>query len=370
MTDWPRLEPNEPSSAKRKPRSSTRAAELRRTRKLAVVAAQAATVGIDVAENQKLLRLSPRRRPESWCDAAPNGQVVAAGATVAKIREGAAKSVTTWLSPVQVAQICLGSQASLHADWMSTTERLDAEVTLIGDRADYPPTVLRHRRGASDPGDTCTPDADRIIGPLASVAAARRPSGYRDTSRQRTTRTAQPGQRAGEGHGGTQAEASTHPSDDFAGAALAAGGYFWWRSVRSTEPTELSASGAVEAQQYQVASVIAGRVTKVAVVRRGRRQARPNARRLGSVSTEAASGPSGAGREGCQRGTQQCQGGRYRRRRHSGQGQAQPGRGRSRSGKSAARLRHRDCTPQWCGGHTHDQCRRKCRSRQDLAHLE
>jgi HlyD family secretion protein len=47
--------------------------------------------------------------------------------------------------------------------------------------------------------------------------------------------------------------------------ALAAGGYFWWRSARATEPTGLSASGAVEAQQYQVASVIAGRVTKVAV---------------------------------------------------------------------------------------------------------
>jgi len=47
--------------------------------------------------------------------------------------------------------------------------------------------------------------------------------------------------------------------------ALAAGGYFWWRSARATEPTGLFASGAVEAQEYQVASVIAGRVTKVAV---------------------------------------------------------------------------------------------------------
>ena len=47
--------------------------------------------------------------------------------------------------------------------------------------------------------------------------------------------------------------------------ALAAGGYFWWWSARATEPTGVSASGAVEAQQYQVASVIAGRVTKVAV---------------------------------------------------------------------------------------------------------
>ena len=114
--------------------------ELRRTRKLAVVAAQAATVGIDVAENQKLLATVTAPASGLVVHAAPNGQVVAAGATVAKIREGAPNSVTTWLSPVQVAQICLGSQASLHADWMRTTERLDAEVTLIGDRADYPPT--------------------------------------------------------------------------------------------------------------------------------------------------------------------------------------------------------------------------------------
>jgi multidrug efflux pump subunit AcrA (membrane-fusion protein) len=114
--------------------------ELRRTRKLAVVAAQAATVGIDVAENQKLLATVTAPASGLVVHAAVKGQVVAAGATVAKIREGAPSSVTTWLSPVQVAQICLGSQASLHADWMSTTELLDAEVTLVGDRADYPPT--------------------------------------------------------------------------------------------------------------------------------------------------------------------------------------------------------------------------------------
>lgn len=47
--------------------------------------------------------------------------------------------------------------------------------------------------------------------------------------------------------------------------ALGAGGYYLWRSAHATESTGLSASGAVEAQQYQVASVIAGRVNKVAV---------------------------------------------------------------------------------------------------------
>jgi multidrug efflux pump subunit AcrA (membrane-fusion protein) len=114
--------------------------ELRRTRKLAAVAAQAATVGIDVAENQKLLATVTAPASGLVVYAASKGQVVAAGATVAKIREGTPNSVTTWLSPVQVAQICLGSQASLRADWMHTTGVVDAEVTLVGDRADYPPT--------------------------------------------------------------------------------------------------------------------------------------------------------------------------------------------------------------------------------------
>jgi multidrug efflux pump subunit AcrA (membrane-fusion protein) len=114
--------------------------ELRRTRKLAVVAAQAATVGIDVAENQKLLATVTAPVSGFVVHAASVGEVVAAGATVAKIRDGAANSITTWLSPAQVIQICLGSQAWLHADWMSPGERLDAEITMIGDRADYPPT--------------------------------------------------------------------------------------------------------------------------------------------------------------------------------------------------------------------------------------
>lgn len=114
--------------------------ELRRTRKLAVVAARAATVGIDVAENQKLLATVTAPTSGVVVQAATVGQVVAAGATVAAIREGAANSITTWLSPAQLTEVCLGAGATVRADWMSTLEQLEAEITLIGDRADYPPT--------------------------------------------------------------------------------------------------------------------------------------------------------------------------------------------------------------------------------------
>jgi hypothetical protein len=116
-------------------------AELRRTRKLAVVAADAATVGIDVAENQRLLSAVTAPASGVVVDAATVGEVVAAGATIATIRQGAATSLTTWLSPAQVGQICLGSPASVHADWM-TGQPLRAMITLIGDRADYPPTAF------------------------------------------------------------------------------------------------------------------------------------------------------------------------------------------------------------------------------------
>jgi biotin carboxyl carrier protein len=116
-------------------------AGLRRTRKLAVVAADAATVGIDVAENQKLLATVTAPASGVLVHAATVGEVVAAGTTIATIRQAAAISLTTWLSPDQVAQTCLGSKALVYADWMNG-QPMDAMITLIGDRADYPPTAF------------------------------------------------------------------------------------------------------------------------------------------------------------------------------------------------------------------------------------
>jgi multidrug resistance efflux pump len=114
--------------------------DLRRTRKLAVVAAEAATLGIDVAKNQKLLATVIAPASGVVVEAAKVGDVVAPGATVARIREGDANSVTTWLSPAQLSEVCLGSRAAVRADWMSNPQWLDAEITLIGHKADYPPT--------------------------------------------------------------------------------------------------------------------------------------------------------------------------------------------------------------------------------------
>jgi multidrug efflux pump subunit AcrA (membrane-fusion protein) len=116
-------------------------AELRRTRKLAVVAADAATVGVHIAENQKLLATVTAPVSGAVVLAPAVGDVLAPGATIATIRKGDATSLTTWLSAAQLAQVCLGSQASVDADWM-TGDPLGAMITLIGDQADYPPTAF------------------------------------------------------------------------------------------------------------------------------------------------------------------------------------------------------------------------------------
>ena len=116
-------------------------AELRRTRKLAIVAADAATVGVQVAENQKLLAVVDAPTSGVVVYAPTVGDVLAPGATVATIRKGDPTSFTTWLSTAQLAHVCLGTRASLHADWM-TGDSLGAMITLIGDHADYPPTAF------------------------------------------------------------------------------------------------------------------------------------------------------------------------------------------------------------------------------------
>ena len=99
--------------------------ELRRTRKLAVLAARAATVGIDVAENQKLLATVTAPTSGVVVQAATVGQVVAAGATVAAIREGAANSITTWLSPAQLTEVC-------HGRWGHRAGGLDEHLRATG----------------------------------------------------------------------------------------------------------------------------------------------------------------------------------------------------------------------------------------------
>jgi HlyD family secretion protein len=144
-------------------------------------------------------------------------------------------------------------------------------------------------------------------------------------------------------------------------AVLAAGGYFWWRSVRSTEPTELSASGAVEARQYQVASVIAGRVTKVAVsegdvVKRGQTLVVLDQAAL-KLQVEQA-----------EQGVKAAEAALSNAKEDGTDADVSAARARLNQAEAAVdlakvQLGYATVTaPQWCSSHAHDQCGRECRS--------
>jgi multidrug efflux pump subunit AcrA (membrane-fusion protein) len=115
-------------------------AGLRRTRKLAVIAAEAARAGIDVARNQ--LRQATVTAPAAGVvvDIVSVGQLLAPGAAVTTIREDVGPTVTSWLAPDQLATVCQGTHAQVFGDWMPPGQRASATVTHVGQRADFPPT--------------------------------------------------------------------------------------------------------------------------------------------------------------------------------------------------------------------------------------
>jgi predicted nucleic acid-binding Zn-ribbon protein len=117
-------------------------AELRRLRRLAVVAAEVARTGIDIARNE--LQLATVSAPVAGVvvDVVPVGQFLAPGATIATIREDADPTVTTWLAPDQLAGLCTRVAATVSGDWMSPGQQMKATVIRIGQRADYPPTAF------------------------------------------------------------------------------------------------------------------------------------------------------------------------------------------------------------------------------------
>ena len=105
------------------------------------MAAHAATVGVDVAENQRLLATVNTPTSGVVVNAPTVGDVLAPGATIAMIREGDATSPCDVAFGGSVGSGLSGSEASVYADWM-TGDPLGAMITLIGDQADYPPTAF------------------------------------------------------------------------------------------------------------------------------------------------------------------------------------------------------------------------------------
>ncbi len=101
-------------------------AGLRRARKLAVIAAEAARAGIDVARNQ--LRQATVTAPVAGVvvDIVSVGQLLAPGAGVTTIREDVGPTVTSWLAPDQLSTVCPGTHAQVSGDWMPPDQRASA----------------------------------------------------------------------------------------------------------------------------------------------------------------------------------------------------------------------------------------------------
>lgn len=107
---------------------------------VATIQAGALRVPIDLAKVQ--LGMTDLVAPVDGVvvSAARAGESFAPGATVVSIRETAPSTITAWLSPGQLAQVCVGDAASVGGDWTSAT--VAATLTRIGTSSQYPPTSV------------------------------------------------------------------------------------------------------------------------------------------------------------------------------------------------------------------------------------
>lgn len=115
-------------------------AQLLDLKELATIAADASRVPVDLARSQ--LKLTELTSPVNGVvvSVAAAGDWLAPGATVATVRQTGPSTVTTWLSPTQLDQVCLADTATVAGDWMA--DGVPATLSRIGTRADYPPTSV------------------------------------------------------------------------------------------------------------------------------------------------------------------------------------------------------------------------------------
>ncbi len=115
---------------------------LRDLKELAALQAEAMKVPIDVVRAQLALAELSSPADGVVVSTVSPGASLAPGATAVSIRESGASRVTAWLAPSQLAKVCQGDPATLTGDWMPAGAGLEARLTRIGTRADYPPTSV------------------------------------------------------------------------------------------------------------------------------------------------------------------------------------------------------------------------------------
>lgn len=115
-------------------------AQLIRLHRLVVVAADLSDVVVAIAKAQRgeVAVTSPAAGVVTRV--ATVGQHLSPGAALVTLRRFGDTTMTTWLSPTQAAAICLDDAATVQADWMSPGASVQARVTRIASRADFPPT--------------------------------------------------------------------------------------------------------------------------------------------------------------------------------------------------------------------------------------
>jgi multidrug resistance efflux pump len=108
---------------------------------LAQISADTMKVPVTVASVQLALAglVAPSDGVVVW--AAQPGEQLAPGASVLKIRPDGPSTLTGWLSPSQLSQVCLGDPAEVRADWLASGTTIPATLTRIAPTADYPPSA-------------------------------------------------------------------------------------------------------------------------------------------------------------------------------------------------------------------------------------
>lgn len=115
-------------------------AQLIRLRRLVVVAADLSDVVVAIAKAHRGEGTVTSPANGVVTKVATVGQHLSPGAALVTLRRSGYPTMTTWLSPTQAAAVCLDDPATVQADWMDPGASVQARVTRIASRADFPPT--------------------------------------------------------------------------------------------------------------------------------------------------------------------------------------------------------------------------------------
>lgn len=113
-------------------------AELTRLRRLAAVAADTASVPVELARTRLAEATITSPVAGTVVSIAAAGDRLAPGAGLVTIRRSGPSRLVTWLSPAQAATVCLGDTATVHTDWGDAVET--AELSRLATAAEFPPT--------------------------------------------------------------------------------------------------------------------------------------------------------------------------------------------------------------------------------------